>query len=300
MAHALKTAGRDIKLAHSVFALPFALLGATLARPDGEPAGRFLSKLSLIVVCMFFARSWAMLINRLADARIDAHNPRTKNRALASGQLSMTRGWGVALACAGLFVLTTTLYLVLFDNPWPIILAVPVLIWIAFYSYTKRFTWLCHVFLGGALAASPIAAAIAVDGFAWMDHSPTALTIFWLAGMVLMWVAGFDVIYALQDLSFDREAGLNSIPAAFGWRNAAWISRFLHAAAFIMLVLAWRADPRLSIWFGAGVAIVALLLIFEHAVLAKKGKAGLSMAFFTINGIVSCVLGITGIIDVLG
>jgi 4-hydroxybenzoate polyprenyltransferase len=291
----LRLAAGDIKLAHSVFALPFAVLGAFLARPTDGAWSRFAGQLALVVVCMVCARTWAMLFNRLVDRRFDAANPRTSRRVLASGGLSPREGWVLASVSATLFVAACGGFAALFANPWPLILAVPVLAWIAFYSLTKRFTWLCHVFLGGALAVSPLAAAIAVD--------PAALTrtpaLFFLAGMVLCWVAGFDVIYALQDTAFDRSAGLSSVPASLGTRPAIWISRGLHGAAAAMLILAARTDPRFGIVFFVAVGAVLALLIAEHVVLAKRGERGLEMAFFTLNGVISCVLGLAGVVDVL-
>ena len=165
--------------------------------------------------------------------------------------------------------------------------------WIAFYSLTKRFTWLCHVFLGGALAASPLAATLAVRPEA-LAESPA---IWLLAAMVLLWVAGFDVIYALADRAFDRDAGLFSVPARFGVGGAQWIARGLHIGAAACLVLAWALDDRFGWIFAGGVALTLALLIIEHQVVRKRGEAGLDMAFFTINGIVSVVLGAAGIID---
>lgn len=290
----LKLAAADIKLAHSVFALPFALLAAFLARPADSSGAAFAAQLLLIVLCMVAARTWAMLVNRLADRRYDAANPRTQRRILASGRMTPRDAATVAAGSAALFIAATALFYVFFKNPWPAILSVPVLIWIAFYSFTKRFTALCHVFLGGALAASPLAAAIAIDP-ASLAATPA---LYFLAGMVLLWVAGFDVIYALQDLDFDRRTGLSSIPAKLGPTGAIWTSRLMHAAAFALLVLAARAEPRFGPIFYAAVAAVGILLITEHAVLAKRGQAGLNMAFFTINGVVSCVLGAAGILDV--
>jgi 4-hydroxybenzoate polyprenyltransferase len=298
----LRAAAGDIKLAHSVFALPFAMLGALLVAPRTNTTidsairwSTFGWMLVIVGACMFFARTWAMLFNRIADARIDAQNPRTARRAIPAGRISARAAWAVALAAAAAFVACASLFGFAFSNWWPAALALPVLAWIAFYSLTKRFTALCHLFLGGALAASPIAAAIAVNP----ALVPATPALWWLASMVLFWVAGFDVIYALQDLEFDRSRGLRSIPAALGWRGAAWISRTLHAAAMVALVLAWRADPRLGPLFGAGVALVAALLVFEHLILARRGKAGLEMAFFTVNGVVSCALGAAGAIDLM-
>ena len=286
-------AAGDIKLAHSVFALPFAVLGAFLARPAAAPWSRFAGQLAIVVACMVFARTWAMLVNRLADRSIDARNPRTQRRVIAAGRLSARDGLLIALGSAGAFIACTSLFWVFFANPWPLMLSVPVLAWIAFYSFTKRFTALCHVFLGGALAASPLAAAIAVAP-AFVVQS---VALWLLAGMVLLWVAGFDVIYALQDVEFDRGAGLSSIPARLGPTGAIWVSRVFHAGALALLVGAWWFEPRLGAAFGGGVLAVGGLLIVEHIVLAKRGKAGLEMAFFTINGIVSCVLGLAGVID---
>ena len=284
---------RDIKIAHSIFALPFAVLGAFLSRGTGRSGNEFVGQLALVVVCMVLARTWAMLVNRLADARIDADNPRTAGRAIASGRLGFGAGLGFALGSAALFVGACTLFWVLYDNPWPTYLSVPTLAWIAFYSFTKRFTWLCHVFLGGALAASPLAAAIAVRPGALAD-SPA---LWWIAGMVLAWVAGFDVIYALQDEAYDRQVGLSSVPARFGWRRAVWFSRVFHVAAAGMLVMAGLSEPRFAAWFWAGAIAVAGVLVVEHAVLATRGRAGLPMAFFTCNGVISCLLGTAGVID---
>lgn len=295
VASALGLMARDIKLAHSVFALPFALLGAFLARDPMAAWSAFAGQLILVVLCMVLARTWAMLVNRLLDRRIDAANPRTKRRAFASGALDPRRGWTAAIACAILFIVCTSAYLLLFGNPWPVMLAAPVLAWIAFYSLTKRFTALCHVVLGVALALSPVAAALAIRPHALME-----LPGLWcLAAMVALWVAGFDVIYALQDLEFDRAAGLRSIPAALGWRGALWASRVLHLGSAAFLVAVWALTPRLDVPFGVGAAVTLGLLVTEHVVVARSGRKGLDMAFFTLNGVVSCVLGAVGIVDTL-
>lgn len=285
----------DIKLAHSVFALPFALLAVFLTIPDSDTPADLALKLALVVACMVTARTWAMTINRLADRKIDAANPRTARRALPAGRLTPRQSLAVALACAALFTLAAAGFGLLFSNWWPSILAIPVLAWIAFYSFTKRFTALCHLFLGGALAASPLCAAAAINPDA-LAHTPA---LWWLAGMVLCWVAGFDVIYALQDLDFDRQAGLSSIPALLGPRGAAWASRGLHLVAAACLIAAWRADPRLGLLFAMAVGATLALLVTEHVVLVRKGLAGLDLAFFTLNGIVSCLLGAAGIVDLL-
>ncbi len=290
----------DIKLAHSVFALPFAVLGVFLAwrGPEGDGGGwaRLAGQLALVVVCMVLARTWAMLINRLADHRLDAMNPRTARRAVASGKLAAGDARSMALVSGALLIVASAGFWLWFANPWPVALSVPVLGWLALYSYTKRFTALCHIVLGMALAASPLAAALAVRPEALADTP----SVWWLAGMVVAWVAGFDVIYALQDFEFDLSQRLYSVPSTLGPTGAIWVSRVLHAGALAMLVMAWRSDARLGPVFGAAVVLVGGLLVLEHAVLAVRGKAGLQMAFFTINGIVSCVLGVAGVVDLVG
>ncbi len=294
-AAALRLIAADIKLSHTVFALPFAVLGAFLARSTGAPWSRFAGQMLLVLACMVTARTWAMLVNRLADRRIDATNPRTARRVFASGKVSPALGAAALITCAVLFILSAAGFWLFYANPWPTYLALPVLAYLALYSYTKRFTWLCHLYLGVALCLSPMAAALAVD--------PASLThthaIFWLAAMVALWVAGFDIIYALQDVDTDVSTGLWSVPSRLGIPAALTISRALHAGALACLTLAWKAEPRLGTPFAAAIILVAGLLITEHVVLARRGKAGLDLAFFTLNGIVSCVLGIVGVADLL-
>jgi 4-hydroxybenzoate polyprenyltransferase len=292
----------DIKLAHSVFAMPFAILGAFLVAPylgdapeHGIDWSKFAGMLVLIVVCMVLARNWAMLVNRVADAKIDAANPRTAKRAFASGTLSKRDGHLLLAFNAIAFLIACSMFGFLFGNWWPSVLGIPVLIWIGFYSFTKRFTWLCHLFLGGALAASPIAAAIAV-GPENIAYTPA---VFPIAAMVMCWVAGFDIIYALQDLDYDQEVGLSSIPSRFGWKRAAWLSRVLHVLALGALIVALNLEPRFGVLFGVAIGLVGVILIYEHVILARRGKAGIPIAFFTLNGIVSIVLGLAGVLDLL-
>jgi 4-hydroxybenzoate polyprenyltransferase len=290
----LRLAAADIKLAHSVFAFPYAILACFLARPDSLDWARFAAALALIAACMVTARTWAMLYNRIADRRIDAANPRTQRRAVASGALATRRAWVLAAGSAALFIAFAAGFRPLLGNPWPLILAVPVLAWIAFYSLTKRFTWLCHLFLGGALAASPVAAALAIE--------PAALGQAWpwlLAAMVACWVAGFDIIYALQDVAFDREKGLHSAPSRLGIAPALWVSRTLHAAAAVLLIVLWRTAPALDILFLVACIIVVGLLLLEHILIIRSAERHLDMAFFTLNGLVSCLLGLAGVADVL-
>lgn len=311
---ALTLLARDIKLAHSVFALPFALFGAcyAVARTESATSGtqlltpRFAGQVALIIACMVLARTWAMLVNRLADRAIDAKNARTQRRALASGAVVAKTGWSVALACAAGFIACCSLFLIFFNNPLPLALCVPVLFWIGAYSYTKRFTWLCHAWLGMSLAASPICAAVALNPASL--HTPT---LWLLAAFIACWVAGFDIIYALQDQDFDRSQKLHSIPAAFGWRGALLISRVLHVVSICALVAMSRLDPVFGTLLLVGIIAAATLLAYEHLTLAKLEASAikprddgsdnpppaLNMIFFTLNGVLSCVLGACAISD---
>ena len=288
----------DIKLAHSVFALPFAMLAAFMATTSGDDAGivwrRFGAQLVLIVVAMVLARTVAMLANRLLDRKIDARNPRTVGRALPSGRLTARAALVVLLVCSGGFVAVCAGFGAVWGNWWPLALSVPVLAWIAAYGFFKRFTALCHLYLGSSLAISPIAAAIAVD--------PAALgspALWLLSAMVLCWVAGFDVIYALQDVDVDIAQGLHSLPARLGSTGALWISRALHAIAAACLVAIVAVDQRLGLVFGVGVVLVITLLIAEQATVARWGTTRVALAFFTLNGVISCLLGVVGIVDVV-
>lgn len=293
IAQQLGAVARDIKLSHTVFALPFALLATFLAagRANRSPAaGEFV----LILLCMFFARTFAMAFNRLSDALIDAHNERTAGRALPSGRVRWDTMLWVVVACAVIFVGCTALFIVQSDNPFPLILSVPVLFVLGGYSYTKRFTWLCHMFLGLALSISPVAAAIAIE--------PGYLSqpVVWLLGlMVLTWVAGFDVLYALQDTEVDRELGLYSIPSRLGVSSSLAISRALHLISIAALMgVAWLSTQLgLLFWIAAGVT--SALLILEHALVWGGRTKQLNMAFFTVNGVISLLLGAAGIADVL-
>lgn len=300
----LSLAAGDIKLAHSVFALPFAVLGAFAARRAGTGWGDFVGVLVLVIACMVAARTWAMLVNRLADRGFDAKNARTSRRAFAADRLSSRFGWGVAIAAAGVFVGCAGLFWVFEGNRWPVVLSVPVLGWLAAYSFTKRFTRLCHVWLGVSLALSPLAAAIAVhppavglsaEGFGLV--TPVAPAVFWIAAMVAVWVAGFDVIYAMQDIEFDRAAGLRSLPSAVGWTGAGWIARVFHIPVVVFLAFAHGADARFGTLFWVGIVGVLILLCTEHVVLARSGRRGLHMAFFTVNGFISVLLGALGCLD---
>jgi 4-hydroxybenzoate polyprenyltransferase len=283
----------DIKLSHTVFAMPFALLATFLsAGESGRLPG--LDEFLLIIVCMFLARTFAMTVNRLADARLDASNPRTAGRALPSGKLDTVFVWATAKLCALLFIVAAGGFWLMHDNPWPIILSPFVLIYLAGYSYTKRFTWLCHLYLGTSLALSPIAAVIAIEPGHLGQIEPWLL-----AGMVACWVGGFDVIYALQDIEHDTSLGLFSMPSRLGSGTSLWVSRTLHLAATACLLCLWYISPLLSVWFLAAAILTLVLLVIEHALVWRSSTHHIHTAFLTVNGIISLLLGVAGIAEVV-
>ena len=264
------TYGRMIKFSHSVFALPFALASAALAAREGY---RW-SQLGWIVVAMVGARSAAMGFNRLADATIDARNPRTAGRELPKGVLTRGEVWVLVLISAAALVLAAAML-----NPLCLALS-PVALAIVFgYSYTKRFTALSHMVLGLALAIAPVGAWLAVRG----TFSPIAVVV----GLaVLMWVAGFDAIYSCQDVEFDRASGLHSLPARIGIRRALVVARLFHVAAVILLAAVYPLAGLHPIYL-AGVAVVAFLLAYEHSLVRADDLSRVNAAFFTMNGWVS-------------
>jgi 4-hydroxybenzoate polyprenyltransferase len=282
---------RDIKITHTIFAMPFALLSMTLAAGQ-RAAGLRIGHVVLIVLCMICARSVAMAVNRLFDARLDALNPRTAKRAIPSGALSSTFVAGVASFFAACFIATTVGFQLLYENPWPLILSVPVLLFLSAYPLLKRFTQLCHYYLGAALALAPVCAWIAVAGR--LDPEPL-----WMAAAVVCWTAGFDIIYACQDYDADVRHGVFSIPSRFGIAGALWISRATHAACIGMLIALGLASPALGTLYYIGVAIAAALLTVEQSLVSPRDLSKVGLAFFTINGIISLLLGVLGIIDSL-
>ncbi len=277
-----------IKFSHTLFALPFALLGAALAAhgPDGWH-GRTRDWLG-IVLCMATARSAAMAFNRLADRRIDAWNPRTTTRHLPSGQLSVPIVTLFTAVCALGFIASTTLFL---PNRWPSFLSVPVLLWLLAYSYTKRLTSLAHFWLGASLALAPIAAWIALRGDLRWPPILLGLTVFF-------WVSGFDIIYACQDEAFDRAAGLYSIPARLGIRDALRLAALCHALMVAALVALGLANP-LGWLFFLGVAAVAVLLAYEHALVKPDDLTRVNVAFYQVNIAISVGLLLVGVADLL-
>lgn len=269
-----------IKVAHTVFALPFALMGAFLAA-GGMPAGK---TLFYIVLAMVGGRSAAMGFNRVIDAEIDAKNPRTRDRAIPAKKVSKTM--------AGVFIFLSVLLLTLSAaklNPLCLKLS-PVLLLLLFsYSYTKRFTWASHVVLGLCLGAAPLAAWIAVTG----SFDPRILVI---SFAVLFWVAGFDVLYALQDIEFDREEGLHSIPRFLGVGKSLWVARAFHFVMAGLLLLGYHVFW-MGWWYLAGWGLCAAVLVYEHAILKKDDLSRLNVAFFNMNGVISIALCLFTYID---
>ena len=282
-----------IRFSHTLFALPFALLSALMAwylNAHSEPAIAWRwQQLVGILLAMVFARSAAMAFNRLADRRIDALNPRTAGRHIPAGKLSVRGVTLFAVVCAAGFVLSTLLFL---PNRWPLGLSVPVLLFLLGYSYTKRFTALAHFWLGTALMLAPVAAWIAIRG-------ELALAPLVLGGAVLLWVAGFDIIYACQDAAFDTEQRLHSVPAKVGTKNALRIAALCHLGMFMMLLLLPVVYPALGVFYGCGVAAVAVLLAYEHWLVRPDDLDRVNLAFFHVNWVISVGLLVVGAADLL-
>jgi 4-hydroxybenzoate polyprenyltransferase len=271
-----------IKWEHSIFALPFALTGAMLAA-HGWPRP---AQILWIVVCMVTARSAAMAFNRWADADIDAANPRTAGRAIPAGVLSRTFVAAFTLFMAVLFILAAAQL-----NRLTLWLSPAALAIVLLYSYTKRFTRWSHLFLGLALGIAPSAAWIAIRGT--LDPKILVLT-----AAVLFWVAGFDVLYACQDVEHDRAVGLNSVPATIGIAGAFWVARGMHAimlALLLWLVYLFSLGPVALV----GIVAVAALLLYEHLIVSPKDLRRLNAAFFTMNGVISVVFFIFVAADLL-
>lgn len=329
----LKTFGNLLSLirfSHTIFALPFALLSAMMAwrmnssipgssnisydsviliRDDNHivsipwaaPIFRFLAIFDIrwqellgILLCMVFARSTAMAFNRLVDRRIDAGNPRTAGRHLPAGILSVPMVAAFTTACALAFVASTLLFL---PNRLPLYLSVPVLAFLCGYSYAKRFTALAHVWLGAALALSPIAVWIAIRGEQVLANPSDLLPAVVLGAVVLTWVTGFDIIYACQDFEFDRSRGLHSIPAKLGIARSLRLAALCHAATVALLALLPFAYPHFGVLYWLAVIVVAGLLIYEHALVRPDDLDRVNIAFFNVNAVISLGLFAVGTLD---
>lgn len=281
----------DIKITHSVFALPFALLSTFLAAKQTLGGLPRPGQIGLILICMVAARTVAMAANRLLDASLDARNPRTARRAIPSGALSRRFVFAALALCAGGFIAACALFGLFYRNWLPLILSVPVLVFLASYPFLKRFTQLCHYYLGAALALAPVCAWIAIAGnVAW----PPML----MAMAVLTWTAGFDIIYACQDFQSDLDTGIFSVPVKFGIAKALWVSRLTHVFSLAMLISLGLITPQFGTLYFIGVGCAAVLMLIEHSLVTPTDLSKVGLAFFTVNGIISLLLGTLGMIDV--
>lgn len=277
-----------IKFSHTIFALPFALIGFSLGilhYPDAY--SHYL--LVLVLCCMVFARSAAMAFNRYLDQDIDLLNPRTAKREIPAGKLGKNEVLIFVIFSAVLFVVCTA-----FINKLCLLLSPIALFVVLGYSYTKRFTALCHFVLGLGLALAPVGAYLAVSG---VFHIIPVL----FGLVVLFWVAGFDIIYALQDVDFDKENQLNSTPALLGKEKALLVSSLSHGLSIIMLVaagyLSSQSIPSLNILFWGGIVLFSCLIIYQHTIVKSNDLSRVNMAFFTLNGMASLIFGLIFIYD---
>uniref|UniRef100_I2PY20 4-hydroxybenzoate polyprenyltransferase n=1 Tax=Desulfovibrio sp. U5L TaxID=596152 RepID=I2PY20_9BACT len=266
---------RLVKVEHSVFALPFAYIGLFVAA-GGWPGWRPFLLLTLAMVAM---RSFAMAVNRLADLRYDRLNPRTSRRELVTGEVPVGQAWVFAAVCAAVFVAACGGL-----NPLCLALAPVALVWGAFYSLTKRFTWLCHFVLGSVLGLAPVAGWLAV-------RPEFALPAILFGCGVTCWTAGFDVLYACQDVEFDRQQGLKSLPARFGIGTALALAAFSHVDAALFYLLAGYAAGLSWIYY-AFWAVCSAVLLVEHRLISENDLSRVNVAFFTLNGIVAALLGV--------
>jgi 4-hydroxybenzoate polyprenyltransferase len=271
-----------IKFKHSVFAMPFALMGAFLAARGLPPLRVFF----WVVIAMIGARTAAMTFNRIADRRFDAANPRTKDRAIPAGAVSLKESWLLVAIAAALFLFACWML-----NSLCLLLAPFALSLTFFYSLTKRFTWLCHVVLGVALAISPLggwaAAAGSLSGYPWV-----------LSLGVLFWAAGFDIIYASQDAEFDRQAGLHSMPAALGRSSAFRLAVFFHVLAFALFTLTGYLQE-LNVVYYFGILLTGAALFYQHLIVNPRDLSRIEMSFFSMNGFIALTLFLAACISLL-
>lgn len=281
----LKALLEMIKFSHTVFAFPFALIGVVLA---ADASGKLPGIAQLLWICaaMVGARSAAMGLNRIIDARIDAQNPRTEERHIPAGKVSLMEAWLFVAISVALFELAAWML-----NPLCFYLSFVVLFFLVLYAYAKRFTMYAHLILGLCLAAAPIGAWIALRG-------DVHISIILLGLAVLLWVSGFDIFYALQDLDFDREHGLHSIPVRLGAEKSCLLVRWLHGGMVVLLLLVWLSAG-LSWLYLIGVAVVAALLVYEHTLVKPDDLSRLDAAFFTMNGYISIILFVFVLADVV-
>jgi len=277
---------KDIKLAHSLFALPFALLSAFLAK-NGIPSAR---EFAWIILAMVSARSGAMATNRVLDAEIDAKNPRTASRALPSGKLRKIEMWLFIVIAYALFIFSAYNL-----NRLCLLLSPVAILWISFYSLTKRFTRLSHFVLGMSLGIAPMGAWLAIDPSLKFQR---ILAPAFISAAVLLWVAGFDIIYSFQDIEIDKKQNLFSIPRFLGIAKSLWLCRGLHLISLLLLTAPYVLLQLGPIYL-MGLAIIAGLFIYEHSLLKPDDLSKLNVAFFNMNGWISVTFFIFGAIDIL-
>lgn len=279
-----------VTFAHTIFALPFAMVGFFLGLQHRSEPGFPFRELILVLLCMVFARSAAMAFNRYADRGIDRNNPRTAGREIPSGAISPQAALFFVLGSAALFILAAW-----FINPICFYLSPVALAVVLGYSYTKRFTPLCHLVLGLGLSLAPIGAYLAVTGV--FNLIPLLFS-----GAVLFWVSGFDIIYALQDEEFDKSQRLFSIPVALGRRGALNLSIILHViCAAFMLAAAWMISQSLPDFgwiYWTATAIFLAMLVYQHTIVSPTNLSRVNRAFFTTNGFASLIFGVLFILDI--
>jgi 4-hydroxybenzoate polyprenyltransferase len=281
-----------IKFSHSIFALPFAIIGLFLA---AQSIGQKFPPVGLVLLwlaCMVAARSAAMAFNRIADYKFDIRNPRTANRELPAGKLTPQFAKWFLFCCAATFVVAAGMFWAVYKNPWPAVFALPLLIFICGYSYAKRFTVLSHFWLGASLGLAPVAS--------WVAASPPAGSVIgwpvvFLGLAVMLWTAGFDIIYSLADIEFDRKAGLRSIPAKLGQEGALKVSRVCHFGTVILLAMLM---PVFGTLYVVGLILAAVILAVEHVLIDRDMKY-LNASFFTLNGIFSICFAALTVMDIL-
>lgn len=273
--------GELVMFSHTLFSLPFALIAMFLAA-DGLPAPKVIF---WILLALFAGRNGANALNRWVDAKYDALNPRTAHRHIPQGTLKKKEALLLSILCGAVFVLAAAML-----NPLCLALSPVALGLFALYSYTKRFTWLCHLILGITCAGAPVGAWLAVTGqFAW---TPIVL-----AAAVTLWIAGFDILYGTQDIAFDREQALHSIPARFGLQHSLTIAKLLHGAMWILLAaMAWITP--LSLPYLIGVGISGILLILEHRMVNPAHPKAMNVASYHLNQIISTLLLISATLDI--
>ena len=271
-----------IKFSHTIFALPFAFIGAILAQKS-IPS---LNKIFWILIAMIGARSGAMATNRIFDYRFDKENPRTKNWPLVKGDITLLFLIIFTIISYCLFIFAAYML-----NKLCFYLSFPVIFILSFYSLTKRFTEFSHLFLGFAISLAPVGAWIAVKGE--IDFQPFLISL-----AVMFWIAGFDIFYALQDMEFDKKIGLHSIPAKYGVKKSIEIARIFHVLMFICLIYMIPLF-KLGIIFTTGVILTGIFLIYEHSLVKEDDLSKINKAFFTANGYISITLFIATLIDIL-